>query len=175
VEEAVREFVADILARQSEMSWDLFLQQIEWLNERTNRSDEYEDGLRPHVVIGVNMGGMLAGSLLYYKNRSRFHLMTVWTKDESMYRKLAIRQRDFQEELRQVVGQIRDRGDKPRILLIDDSDKSGEAMNQALQLTKAVVPDACVKTGALVYLGPPNGRPDYCQLSDYQRFKYAPV
>ncbi len=179
--EAVREIITQITKHQSEMSWDLFLQQIEWLHERINQNPVYGNGIgfRPNIVVGVNMGGMLAGSLLYYKNRKGFHFMTVWTKDEFRYRKLAERQRDFQEELRQVVYKIREESNEPRILLIDDSDKSGEAMNKALELTrdviKGIAPSSIVKTAALVYLGPPAGRPDYCEIFDYERFKYAPV
>lgn len=176
VDSSAKEILNAILKLDSEMSWDLFFHQVEWLHHHIiDRSDVYPDGLRPNVVVGVNMGGMLAGSLLYYKNRSRFHLMTVWTKDESAYRSVAERQHDFQQELQNIVQCIRQRGDEPKILLIDDSDKSGESMNRALSLTKQVVPDAPVKTAALVYLGPKGRRPDYCQLFDYERFKYAPV
>jgi predicted nucleotide-binding protein/hypoxanthine phosphoribosyltransferase len=175
IDAPAKEIVEAILDLKSEMSWDLFLQQIEWLHLHTMQNPVYKEGLRPNIVVGVNMGGMLAGSLLYYKNRNRFHLMTVWTKDESACRTLSERQRDFQLELREVIERIRERGDAPRILLIDDSDKSGEAMNRALVLTKEVAPEALLKTAALVYLGQVGAGPDYCHLFDYQRFKYAPI
>lgn len=178
VKEAVREIITQIDKHKSEMSWDLFLQQIQELHEKINQNP-LQGGFRPNIVVGVNMGGMLAGSLLYYKNRKGFHFMNVWTKDEFRYRKLVERQRDFQKELRQVVDRIKAESNEPQILLIDDSDKSGEAMNSALKLTKEVIkdiaPGSTVRTAAIVYLGPPAGRPDYCEIFDYQRFKYAPV
>src|SRR6185436_415713 len=133
-------------------------------------------GLRPHVVVGVNMGGFVAGGLLFYLNRSRWHFLTVWTKNESPYRSLPERQADFMAELRQVVERVRrDTEEVPRILLVDDSDKSAEAMSRAFALVKQTVPDATVMRAALVYLGPPDKRPEFVYQTAFDRFKYARV
>lgn len=86
------------------------------------------------------------------------------------------RQEDFVTELRDVAQRVRtvDR-EAPRILLVDDSDKSGESMDKAVALVRETVPDAEIKRAVIVYLGPPNKQPEFtCQVG-YGRFKYAPV
>jgi hypoxanthine phosphoribosyltransferase len=166
----------EILGLTSEMSWPLFYRQIVSLHDEIIR--DHPPGLDPHVVVAVNMGGMIVGGLFQYKSRTRFHLMTLWTKNESHCRTLVQRQDDVRRELKEVSDEVRRQGDnsKLRILLLDDSDKSGEAMSQAVALVKEVVPDAVVRTAAIVYAGPESSKPNHCKhVNEYQLFKYGPI
>jgi predicted nucleotide-binding protein/hypoxanthine phosphoribosyltransferase len=182
-EEAVRDACGEVIHRvkhtEAEMSWDLFLEAIRQISGDVMKRGIHfptDPGFRPHIVVGVNMGGFVVGGLLFYLNRSRWHLSTLWTKSESPYRKLSERQTDFKEELRAVVARVREEtNERPRILLVDDSDKSGESMSQAVTLIRSIVADAAIKRAAIVYLGHPDSKPDYAPHTGYDRFKYAPV
>jgi predicted nucleotide-binding protein/hypoxanthine phosphoribosyltransferase len=164
-----------ILNLPSEMNWALFYHEILTLGEQVMRSRYLAGGFEPHIIVAVNMGGMVAGGLLYYPYRYHVHLMSVWTKDESRFRTLAERQEDFCRELREVVDRVRaSTKDAPRILLMDDSDKTSEAMSKAVRLVRSVTgDDAELKTAAIVYLGPEELRPNHCGRFPYERFKYA--
>jgi predicted nucleotide-binding protein/hypoxanthine phosphoribosyltransferase len=175
VSRACQTIAAEILKLPSEMNWAHFHREILSLGKQVMRSRFLDGGLEPHVIVAVNMGGMVAGGLLYYPSRHAVHLMSVWTKDESRFRTLAQRQADFCRELREVVRRVRAAtNDAPRILLVDDSDKTSEAMSKAVQLVRRVAgKDAVVQTAAIVYLGPKKLRPNHCGEFTYERFKYA--
>ena len=158
---------------KSIMSWESFFEEIKNLDHHIN---EDSDRLQPHVVIGVNHGGLIAGGLLYFLNRQKWHFLTLWVKDESRYRGLLFRQADFEVELSEVLKSVHERGEEPRILLVDDSDKSGESMKKALDLVRRISgPEAKIRTSAIVYVGGDGSRPTYAGRFAYDRFKYGPV
>ena len=101
-----------------------------------------------------------------YRPRT-WHFVNIWFRPESPYRDEDARRKDFQTELGVVVEAVRAQTrETPRILLVDDSDKTGESMRRAKTCVLEVVEDAEVRTAALAYLGPEPKRPNYCNHRD---------
>ena len=179
--EGVRDACGSIIRRvkelNSEMSWPLFFDCIRLLSEDLKPSPHAaKPGFRPQIVVGVNTGGHVAGGLLHYLNRRQSHFLVVWTKNESPYRELAERQEDFQAELRSVIERVKlAEGAPVRILVADDSAKSGEALRKVVELVNETAPGSDVRTASLVYFGPADQRPYYWYHEDFEEFKYAPV
>lgn len=160
---------------EREMSWFVYFKTIIRLNEDIHKNPS-EGGFRPNIVVGINMGGMVAGGLLYYLNRGKFHFMVAWTKDESPLSDINARHELTKTELKMVLEQIKTQNKVPKVLLVDDSDKSSEAMRTAKNLVMEILKGAGeIKTAALVYRGQRKDKPDYCYYFDYDRFPYARV
>jgi hypothetical protein len=179
--EVAARIMVEVKKHDSVMSWGRLFREIVSIGSWC--FDSGHDAWQPNVVVAVNMGGNIPGSLLYYKHRGLFHLMTLWTKEESPYRGLLWRDRDFARELRSVLGGMVERDGKranARILLIDDSDKNGEAMNQALRLVKTTLARMAgikhtVRRAALVFRGDPEVAPEYRGPHDYDCLPYARI
>ena len=141
-------------------------------------------GIRPHLVIGVNQGGMIVGGLLYYLCRRQFHLTKLWLYKESKVFPIENQAKELAQVLTNL-SQITDA--KLRILLVDDSYKTGTMMGLAIDLVKEAVlqsnmadKEPVIKTAVLVFrenlrIENKAPKPDYYVDTKSSHFPYAKV
>jgi hypoxanthine phosphoribosyltransferase len=126
----------------------LFYRALDDLNNRLFR-DQRD---RTDIVIGVNHGGAIIGSKLYYMNRQLFHFTVFWMDVYSELRSRTQRLADAEAELAVLLDRIQEsRGLKPSILLVDDTLRSGRAMAPAIRIVRKLAPDASLRIGCIIY------------------------
>ena len=130
------------------MTAPFFYRAVADLNKRLVRNPRE----RPDVLIGVNHGGAIVGSILYYLNRQLFHFTVFWIDVDSSLRTRNLRQEDARREFHMLVQKLVLNGKtKPIIVLVDDTLRSGRAMGPALDIVRDVAPEADVRIGVIVY------------------------
>ncbi len=156
------------------MSWDDYYEAVLELSEKVMANPVY-GGFRPDAVIGVNPGGAIVGALLYLINRRTFYFATIWSKGD-----VADGLTNGLDGLLRLCDVKIDR--PARILLLDDSMKTGAAMRAAVELVRRQLGPRTVeiKSAVLVYLERYNNvddgfRPDYVIDTDCVAFPYSPV
>lgn len=167
---------------EKRMNWSTYYSAVWKLSEEIAKTPK-QGGFRPHLMIGVNEGGSMIGGLLYYYLRWRVHF-TVWTYDDwdsPPY--------DTQKnELINIIQQLPKppRFEKRRILLVDDSFKTGTSVGRAWYLVDEAIEqlkmkeDTEIKTAVIVYRSDLRDQskgpsPDYYVYQDYTHFPFAPV
>lgn len=165
------------------MGWTKYHSAVLTLRERILEKPEL-GGIRPQLVIGVNQGGAILGGLLYYLCYRSFHFATVWMYDEW---EIHAREAQKKELIRILETLATSLSGQPRILLVDDSSKTGTALGkardlvtEAIESTKMREREPLVKTAVIVFRpdlrdetkGPP---PDYFVSQRHTHFPYAKV
>jgi hypoxanthine phosphoribosyltransferase/transcriptional regulator with XRE-family HTH domain len=156
------------------MSWDEYYEAVLELSEQVMANPVY-GGFRPDAVIGVNPGGAIVGALLYLINRRAFYFATIWSKGDVVD--------ELPNGLRGLSRLCDEKKDGPaRILLVDDSMKTGTVMRTAVELVRRALGPrtAEIRSAVLVYLERYNNvddgfRPDYMIDTDCAAFPYSPV
>ncbi|OEU67932.1 MAG: hypothetical protein BA863_18235 [Desulfovibrio sp. S3730MH75] len=135
----------------------LFYQALEDLNYRLFKKNRQ----RVDIVIGVNHGGAILGSKLYYMNRQLFHFTVFWIDVYSNLRSRLDRHADAEQELATLLSSHEvSKGSKPNIVLVDDTLRSGRAMVPAMHIVSKLAPEAILRIGCMIY------RPD--MASEYE-------
>ena len=156
------------------MSWRAYEGAVQELSRRIMAHSAY-GGYRPDLVIGVNPGGSIVGGLLYLLNRRSFAFSTVWPLDPSPL---------YADISREVGETLRRGGDlaEARILIVDDSLKTGLSMRAAVEKVKSGLGDMrhTIRTAVLVYRPEFNTvadgfQPDYFLFDNYSAFPYCNV
>lgn len=154
---ACAEIVADVEGQVRSglsMSPPLFYRAVSNLSDRLIKSSRR----RPDLIIGVNHGGALLGSMLYYLHRQLFHFMVFWIDVHSALRTSPQRRIDAKQELTSVVDELKRHGRvSPLIFVVDDTLRSGRAMTPALEILNEVCPSATIKIGVILF------RPDLAE------------
>jgi hypoxanthine phosphoribosyltransferase len=155
------------------MAWSIYFEAVCRIGERVLANDAY-GGFRPQVVIGVNPGGAVFGGLLYMLHRRSFKFLNLWPLDTSPISPYDVRQ------IRRI--QDRAKGTRTRILVVDDSMKTGASMRSALaKIDAALQPGTYeTRTAVIVYRDEFNTtgdgfRPDYHLFDHYTDFPYSRV
>lgn len=137
----------------------LFHRAVDNLNDQIMSVDKR--GLRPDIVIGVNHGGAILGSLLYYKNRKQFYFTVFWASVESSVKSSNIRHDEFRQEIHDLATQyMQDKSNQMNILLVDDTLRTGKAMSKAIDIVNQVFPQCTMRIATIIY------RPDLAR--DYK-------
>jgi hypoxanthine phosphoribosyltransferase len=153
------------------MSWQIFERAIRTLSELVMRN-EVHGGFRPSVVVGVNPGGAIVGSILYYLNRDRFHFTTLWPTEGA-------RLLPTTPALDELVRMTYPPPKEPlRILLVDDSMKSGRSIKSAETALRQAIGDNCeIRIKSAVVLHRPtektDTKPDYFAEQDFTHLPYT--
>jgi len=165
------------------LGWSRYYSAVLAIRERILEKPEL-GGMRPHLVIGVNQGGAIVGGLLYYVCSRSFHFTTLWVYDDW---RVHTREAQLQELARVLETLSTFVSGELRILLVDDSFKTGTAMGRARSLVGEAVERAgvdghgsVIKSAVLVFRpdlrdeakGP---APDYHVHEGYTHFPYAKV
>jgi hypoxanthine phosphoribosyltransferase len=161
-------------AATEEMPWEQYQEAVSLLHDRIMNS-RVRGGFRPHVVVGVNAGGAVVGGLLFFASHKSFRLVNVSFKENHQQSPCGAL-----EDLRHL--HDFDKYKKTRILLVDDSLKSGRTMRHALATVRDCFKDRDVevKSAVIVYVKQfdelPDQPPDYFVYEDgYSRFPYCAV
>lgn len=167
--------------QKKQMDWPTYNEAILLLKDKIDEKPGL-GGFRPHLVIGVNQGGAIIGGFLYYHLHRSFLFVNIWTNfDDWTIHSQAAQARELSGIIDMLLTSI---PGQPRILLVDDSLKTGISMSRALSLVKGAVKgkkEALIKTAAVVYRSDfhkeeeNNPRPDYFIHEDYTHFPYAKV
>lgn len=138
-------------ARRS-LDWEGFYSAIAELGGRLFADKAY-GGFYPDAVVGVNHGGAIVAGLLYYARSRSFEIFTITARGDDFV--------SSPDHLKGLV-ELADRHQRPiRLLLVDDSMKSGESLQLARGVVEAALGgrDATIRVAVLVY------RPDYHELA----------
>jgi len=156
------------------MSWRTYDNAVRDLSNLIMAHSAY-GGFRPDIVIGVNPGGAIVGGLLYLLNRRSFAFGTLWPMDNTPLHPDIIRA--VEDALKR--GR---HGAEAKILLVDDSLKTGHTMRAAVETLRSGLGDVkySIKTAVLVYRPEFNThadgfRPDYFLFDHYSAFPYSAV
>lgn len=156
------------------MSWRTYDKAIRELSRLVMAHPAY-GGYRPDIVVGVNPGGAIVGGLLYLLNRRSFAFSTLWPLNNTP---LPL---NIVNEVEEAIRRGRN-GTDARILLVDDSLKTGQTMRAAVETMRSSLGDArySIKTAVLVYRPEFNTladdfRPDYFLFDHYKEFPYSTV
>jgi hypoxanthine phosphoribosyltransferase len=168
---------------RNEMPWSTFCRALDTLADQLNGGSSCIPRFRPHLIIGVNQGGTIVGGLLYYYFHRACQFVTIWTQDL-----LACRQDVQLQELSVTIKALLQAVAGPlRILLVDDSFKTGTAMEVAQSYLKDALREAALTTplmtkiAVLVYRDDLHKDHQKCQPPDYYihgyytHFPYAKV
>jgi len=164
-------------ATPGRMSWSTFRESLKLLHDQVMK-DEDEGGFRPHALIGINVGGAIAGGLMFY-----------WCKDYPWFSCLGGRQPDTrisEHELLELKRFLRNHLQeheriRPRILLIDDALSTGRTMSKALQLIGSTLQEMDPVLRVAVVVDRRHRRsadgstvsPHYVAHSDYDELPYT--
>lgn len=162
-----------IYPARNEMPWPTFCRALDTLAERLNKGSGY-GGFRPHLIVGVNQGGTIVGGFLYYYFHGACPLVTLWTQDLPSSRK-DVQLQELSVTIKTCLQAV---GDPFRILLIDDSFKSGTAMGIAQSYLKDALREAATTTppetkiAVLVHRDDLHKDHQICQPPDYYIHKF---
>ncbi|MFO1428546.1 MAG: nucleotide-binding protein [Candidatus Competibacteraceae bacterium] len=162
-----------IYPARNEMLWPTFCRALDTLAERLDKGAGY-GGFRPHLIIGVNQGGAIVGGFLYYYIPRVYQLVTLWTQNPPSSRKDV----QLQELSVTIKACLQAVGDPLRILLVDDSFKSGTAMGIAQSYLKDALQEAAATTppvtkiAVLVYRDDWHKDHQICRPPDYYIHKF---
>jgi len=167
------------------MRWTTYYKAIVKLQDKIYLRPEL-GGIRPNFVIGVNQGGALIGGFLYYN--LRFFFTIVWPDQEwSLKRNYNEQRNELYENMQRVLNSQGNQNDSAelRILIVDDSFKSGTSMGKALKMVKDAVKmldikNVIIKTAVIVYRpdlrieekSPP---PDFYVFNHFTHFPYSKI
>jgi hypoxanthine phosphoribosyltransferase len=157
------------------LSWDTFYDAVAQLGRRLFADKAY-GGFRPDAVVAVNHGGAVVAGLLYYGYSRNFQMFSVAARvDDYVSRP---------EHLAALV-ELANRHERAlRVLLVDDSMKSGDSLRLARSVIEAALDghDAVVRMAVLVYRrdyhersGNESAPPDEFIHTDIDHFPYGPV
>lgn len=154
---------------RNEMPWPTFCRALDTLAEQRLDMGPAHGGFRPHLIVGVNQGGTIVGGFLYYYFHGAHPLVTLWTRNPLLIRKDAQLQ-----ELSVTIKALSQTVEGPlHILLVDDSFKSGTAMETAQSYLKDALQEAAVTTppvtkiAVLVYRDDLHKDHQKCRPPDY--------
>jgi hypoxanthine phosphoribosyltransferase len=157
------------------LDWEQFFAVVDELGRRVFADRAY-GGFWPDAVVGVNHGGAIVAGLLYYAHSRTFEIFT-----------LTARADDFVSSPSHLTAlvELAERCGRPiRVLLVDDSMKTGDSLLLARTVVEAALAgfDATIRVAVLVY------RPDYHEQAgttapgpelyvrtDVDSFPYGPV
>ena len=157
------------------LDWEGFYSAVAELGRRVFADSAY-GGFWPDAVVGVNHGGAIVAGLLYYAHSRSFEIFTI-----------AARENDFVSGA-QHLGELAELADRHqrqiRVLLVDDSVKSGASLRLARTAVGAALSgrSAVVRTAVLVYrrdyhekAGTHSAAPDEHIYTDIDHLPYGPV
>jgi hypoxanthine phosphoribosyltransferase len=157
------------------MTWEQYYRAVEQLYQEVRR-DPRRGKFDPDVVVAVNPGGAIVGALLYFMTRAFSFVPISHRSPTGASAETAIR------ELRNVQPKVQGR---LRMLVVDASFKSGQALGKTLELIEAnLEPDMIdVRTAVLVYRPIQEyaegarwpARPDYFVDTTFDAFPYGDI
>ena len=157
------------------LDWEQFYASVDELGRRVFADRAY-GGFWPDAVVGVNHGGAIVAGLLFYARSRTFEIFTITARADDFV--------SSPSHLSALV-ELAERRQRPiRVLLVDDSMKTGESLELARAVVEAALSgvDASIRVAVLVY------RPDYHEQAwtaapgpelyvhtDVDYFPYGPV
>lgn len=157
------------------LDWESFHEAVRELGSRLFADKAY-GGFWPDAIVGVNHGGAIVAGMLYYVYVRTFEIFIV-----------AAREGDFvssPDDLNGLV-ELADRHQRPiRVLLVDDSMKTGESLRLARSTVESALAgrNASIRLAVLVYRsdyheqgGNSTTAPDDHIHTDIDHFPYGPV
>lgn len=157
------------------LDWESFHEAVGQLGRRLFADKAY-GGFWPDAIVGVNHGGAIVAGMLYYVYVRTFEIFIV-----------AAREGDFVSSPDHLNGlvQLADRHQRPiRVLLVDDSMKTGESLRLARSTVESALSgrNASIRVAVLVYrsdyheqAGNSATAPDEHIHTDIDHFPYGPV
>ena len=157
------------------LDWEQFFDAIDELGRRVFADRAY-GGFWPDAVVGVNHGGAIVAGLLYYARSRAFELFTITARADDFVSSPA--------HLSALVELAEQRQRPIRVLLVDDSMKTGDSLQLARSVVETALSgvEATIRVAVLVY------RPDYHEQAgtaapgpelyvhtDIDDFPYGPV
>jgi hypoxanthine phosphoribosyltransferase len=168
----IRTIISIEQGAQKVMTWDIYykaIKELDWFI-----TDDPDTRYRPDIIIGVRHGGSIVGGLLYYLHRRKIYFLTFWTKDKlNVYREGDV----------QSLKKICDSYGKTtiKILLVDDSLKSGKSMKEINDKVHELLKDYTIEIKSAVIVNytkidkEKQFEPDYYIYTDFTHFPYSPV
>ena len=157
------------------LDWESFHEAVTELGRRLFADKAY-GGFWPDAIVGVNHGGAMVAGMLYYVYVRTFEIFVV-----------AAREGDFVSSPDHLNGlvELADRHQRPiRVLLVDDSMKTGESLRLARSTVESALAgrNASIRVAVLVYrpdyheqAGNSTTAPDEHIRTDIDNFPYGPV
>jgi len=165
------------------MGWQRFRSAIDELKSLLKNDQSYKR-FQPHYVIGINHGGLIVGGLLYISFERSCHFSMIWTSDEQS---LTGRNETEEKEIKLIAELMaKQYSNKIKILLVDDSYKSGKSMQVAQKRVNSVIDElnlkkrVIVKSAVIVYRkdlhhNKEYSPPDYYLNVQTDFLPYAPI
>jgi hypoxanthine phosphoribosyltransferase len=160
------------------MGWDDYEDSINKLTDMIWRPPDRND-FEPDIIVCVNHGGTVLGGLIYYKKGRAGSQMTLTTVTKSSEENTV----ELNQLIPKALKRIAESGRKLRILLVDDSLKSGSSMKSVCEMVRRIAAkhgEAEIKTAVIVNREDSSHKalqPDYF-LKEYGsviRFPYGPI